>query len=198
MGSNASFSAIGFNPTRTEALVQLKHRCGNQCGSTDAVLLRKNGAGWRVVERMPLRGFEQLTVGELRYMGLDERWRTLRKRAADSTRHAVADSIELDHAPRRIHGTVINRKTGGVISGAQIFVRSHASGRDPWGGCRRCQRAVRGKKPADWWNDAGIAVSGIASPCWRDARRARVLRVSRCRYSARHGSTRHQALLVFS
>lgn len=49
----AEFSKVGFNTRRTEALVQVRHWCGEQCASAEVLFLRKVGDKWRVIERIP-------------------------------------------------------------------------------------------------------------------------------------------------
>jgi hypothetical protein len=45
-GGYTSLSAVGFNSTRTEALVYVAHRCGSLCGSGEYVFLQKQNGQW--------------------------------------------------------------------------------------------------------------------------------------------------------
>jgi len=45
-----TFSRVGFNPARTQAVVSVSHGCGGLCGSGSVVLLARDpDGGWRVV-----------------------------------------------------------------------------------------------------------------------------------------------------
>ena len=48
----AAFSLVGFNPTHTEAILQVRQWCGAQCYSDELVFFRKAGDKWRPVERL--------------------------------------------------------------------------------------------------------------------------------------------------
>lgn len=45
-----SFSHIGFNPGRTQALVYVSYVCGGMCGDGHYVLLEKSGGRWRITD----------------------------------------------------------------------------------------------------------------------------------------------------
>jgi hypothetical protein len=45
-----SFSHIGFNPGRTQALVYVSYVCGGTCGDGHYVLLDKSGGRWRITD----------------------------------------------------------------------------------------------------------------------------------------------------
>jgi hypothetical protein len=48
----AAFSLVGFNPTHTEAILQVRQGCGAQCYSDELVFFRRAGDRWRPVERL--------------------------------------------------------------------------------------------------------------------------------------------------
>jgi hypothetical protein len=41
------FSAVGFNPARTRALVDMGHACGELCGNGGPRFFEKKGGKWR-------------------------------------------------------------------------------------------------------------------------------------------------------
>lgn len=125
-------SQVGFNRTKTQALLYIRHQCGGGCGSAETVFLRKESGGWKVAERIRDGTQESLGIGALRYLGPGAHMLADQRRMQDSTRRAIADSIERDLAPRRIRGTVVNRQTGRPLSFTQIFVRSAQGTPNPW------------------------------------------------------------------
>jgi hypothetical protein len=65
----ASFSLVGFNRTRTEAIVEVRHLCGTQCYSAELVFFRKTGDKWRPIERVAQNVLADWTHTRLRYRG---------------------------------------------------------------------------------------------------------------------------------
>ncbi len=49
-GGFLSFSRVGFNPERSQALVYFEHWCGGLCGSGMYLLLEKGEGGWKVTK----------------------------------------------------------------------------------------------------------------------------------------------------
>jgi hypothetical protein len=49
-GGFISFSQVGFNPERSQALVYFEHWCGGLCGSGLYLLLEKSEGGWKVAK----------------------------------------------------------------------------------------------------------------------------------------------------
>jgi len=119
----SAVSRVGFNKARTQALVLIAHNCG-RCYHSETLAFRKSAGKWIFQERIPFRSSDGIGPGETRYLGADAQYLPRLRRSQDSTRKAVADSIALDKAPRRIRGTVTNRQTGRPLARAQIFVRA--------------------------------------------------------------------------
>jgi hypothetical protein len=136
-------SQPGFNTDSTEALIYVRHQCGGGCYSSEVVLLDRRRSGWRIADRIDAGSKEGLAVGSLRYLGPGAHFIADRRRQADSTRWAEADSVRRDRAPRRIRGTVYNRATGTPLAGAQIFARSSAP--FPTGTIQRAVADSRGR-----------------------------------------------------
>ena len=65
----AQLTKVGFNDGRTEALVQIRHGCGEECGSTETLFLKRIDGKWTVVERIPHYASASLAKGSLRYRG---------------------------------------------------------------------------------------------------------------------------------
>ena len=59
---------VGFNTRHTEALVQIRHWCGETCGSTETLFLKRIAGRWRVIERIPHYA-EAQARGGMRYRG---------------------------------------------------------------------------------------------------------------------------------
>ncbi len=119
-----TLSAVGFDKNMSEALIQVRHRCGMQCGSLEGIFLRKYASGWHVVQRLKVEGFERRDTGEFRYLGADAWMLARRRKIQDSTSRAISDSILLDRVPRRIRGTIVNGTSGTPFAYAQIFVHT--------------------------------------------------------------------------
>jgi hypothetical protein len=49
LAARHTFSHIGFNPERTQAIVYATYTCGSMCGSGHYVLLQRTGRRWRIV-----------------------------------------------------------------------------------------------------------------------------------------------------
>jgi hypothetical protein len=111
-------SRPGFNREHTEALLWIRHGCGTQCHSEELMLLRKEKGRWKVSGRMASDRSDDVRMPSLRYVGKDaHRVADLRKE-----RQAIADSIRLDRAPRRIRAQVISRVTGRGIAYAPVMI----------------------------------------------------------------------------
>ena len=65
----AMLSQVAFNPDHTEALIGVMQRCGESCGSTEAIFLKRSGNRWEVIERIPDEVETSQTSGSLRYRG---------------------------------------------------------------------------------------------------------------------------------
>jgi hypothetical protein len=50
-GGYHELSAVGFDPSRTKAIVYVSHACGNVCGEGKYQLMEKTPEGWRAVKR---------------------------------------------------------------------------------------------------------------------------------------------------
>jgi hypothetical protein len=122
-----SVSPVGFNRTRNQALVFVKHFCGGSCYHNETFFLRKTGDAWNVAERIPFQNQDGLGPGELRYLGKNPQYLLRVRRTQDSTRRAIADSIARDKLPRRIHGAALNRAGNVPVANAQVFLQHHAT-----------------------------------------------------------------------
>ncbi|MEO8910010.1 MAG: hypothetical protein ABI408_07255 [Gemmatimonadaceae bacterium] len=60
---------VGFNPRHTEALVQLRQWCGDECRSDEILFLQQTAGRWRVVERIPSESQTGQPFGDVRYVG---------------------------------------------------------------------------------------------------------------------------------
>lgn len=87
-----SMSRVAFNTDRSTALVYTSHICGEHCRTSDTWVLRRTGARWRIIERIPAFNERDLQVEPLRYLGVD----------ADANAYR----------PRRVHGVVTDYTTG--------------------------------------------------------------------------------------
>jgi len=88
------FSRVAFNLERTEALVYSNHQCGPDCYNSDTWYLRRVGASWGIVERIPTGTSNnwQATFSPLRYLGLDAgRYAYRRRRALVTFTNAVTE-----------------------------------------------------------------------------------------------------------
>ena len=65
----AAFSLVGFNPTHTEAILQVRQGCGAQCYSDELVFFRRAGGKWRPVERLAQTVMADWIQTRLRYRG---------------------------------------------------------------------------------------------------------------------------------
>lgn len=114
----ATVTQVGFNPAHSEALLQVKHRCGTKCGSTEIIFLRKVNGRWRVVERMQQEesrhdpGYRSL---RFRGVGAEMPW-------LEAGPKAVADSIRQARLPRAIRGTLTDSATGARLAFARMSV----------------------------------------------------------------------------
>ena len=64
-----TISKVGFNPTQTEALINVYQWCGSGCHSNEILFLKKSGGRWRVVERIPVDVAIDQPAFVLRYVG---------------------------------------------------------------------------------------------------------------------------------
>ena len=119
----ARMSAVGFDPQHTEAAVQVAHRCGTYCGSTELMYFRKDAGGWRLMERAAYdEQATDLVIGTLRYRGPDARpprWIA-----------AVRDSLQKEAAGRSVSGVVTDSATGKPLVGAPVVF--HAFSEKPF------------------------------------------------------------------
>ena len=60
---------VGFNAQHDQALVQIRHWCGQPCASTEILFLKLIGGRWRVIERIPSYAEAYGAKGNLRYRG---------------------------------------------------------------------------------------------------------------------------------
>ena len=65
----AQFGKVGFNMQHTEALVQVRHSCLEECGSEEALFLKRLNGRWTVIERIPTYAAAAAEYGNLRYRG---------------------------------------------------------------------------------------------------------------------------------
>src|SRR5258705_1402816 len=124
----ATVTQVGFNPRRTEALLQVRHGCGTYCGSTELMFLRKRSGRWRVVERLT-ESAQDTDLGhkDLRFRGVGARKPLVEVRA-----EFVADSIRKMALPRVIRGTITNSATGAGIPLARISIHAGNTPNTPW------------------------------------------------------------------
>jgi hypothetical protein len=64
-----TLSKVGFNPQHTEALVQARTSCGDECYADEIVFLEQTNRRWRVVERIPNDVGSAFPHDILRYVG---------------------------------------------------------------------------------------------------------------------------------
>jgi hypothetical protein len=124
----AVMTAVGMNPEKTEAVLQVRHHCGGSCYSFESMVLRKTSGRWQVVERMPELA-DSLDRGEkyLRYRGVGAR-----KPNAEVRAQAFADSLKIDRLPRDIHGVLTDYPYGGPIVGAAVTAATIEDPNKPW------------------------------------------------------------------
>ena len=119
-----SLTGIGFSDDADQALLQLRHGCGDRCVRTESMFLEKRGGTWFVESRFPEESEDWLGQGDLRYVGPDAKSRAAYFRVIDAAAMAAADSMRLDNSPRRITGTVVNHSTDIPIPYAEVFLDS--------------------------------------------------------------------------
>jgi hypothetical protein len=120
----ASATLIGFSDDADQALVQIRHVCGNRCVRAESMFFEKRGGTWFIESRFPEESQDWIGQGDLRYVGPDAKSRADYFRARDAAAVAAADSIRRDSLPRRIVGTVTNGRAGSPVSHSEIFLAS--------------------------------------------------------------------------
>ena len=134
----ARMSAVGFDPQRTEAAVQVAHRCGTYCGSTELMYFRKDAGRWRLMERAAYdEQATDLVIGTLRYRGPNAR--------PPRWIEAVRDSMQKEAAGRSVSGVITDSATGRPLVGAPVVF--HAFSKTPfapkhWGSNFRIRRVT--------------------------------------------------------
>ena len=124
----AVLTQVGFNPARTEAILQVHQNCGSYCNSIEMMLLRKSNGRWQVVERMGETSQNtDLGHDDLRFRGLGAK-----KPVAEVRAEHVADSIKKMRSPRSIHGVVTRSPSGTPIALARISVNPGDTANTPW------------------------------------------------------------------
>ncbi len=103
----ASLGRVAFNPRHTEALVFTRHFCGTACVNADTWFLKRTGAKWSVIERMPRDNQANWTLDGLRYLGPE----------AGATWYR----------PRRLHGLFVAEQTGEPLPNLNIQVKYYTS-----------------------------------------------------------------------
>ena len=123
----AVLSVVGMNPKKTEAILQVSHRCGTYCGSTETMVLWKVRGQWHVIERVPEAG-DSTDLGNeaLRYRGIG-----LHTPMHEIRESARRDSIRQAALPRDIHGKV-TAKDGTPLPGVKIELRMDAQPNGIW------------------------------------------------------------------
>ena len=124
----AVLTQVGFNPARTEAILQVHQNCGSYCNSIEMMLLRKSNARWQVVERMA-EASQDTDRGhdDLRFRGLGAKKPLVEVRA-----EYVADSIKKMRLPRAIRGVVTSSASGSPIALARISINPGDTANTPW------------------------------------------------------------------
>jgi hypothetical protein len=119
----ARMSAVGLDPKRTEAVVQVAHQCGTHCGSTELMYFRKDAGNWRLVERAAYDEQEtDLVIGTLRYRGPTAR--------PPHWIEAVRDSMTKEAAGRGVSGVITDSTSGKPLVGARVVF--HAFSEKPY------------------------------------------------------------------
>lgn len=115
----AVLSVVGMNPKKTEAILQVMHRCGTYCGSVETMILWKVRGQWHVIERVPEQG-DSTDLGNesLRYRGVGAH--TPLNEIREAKRR---DSIRQAELPRDIHGR-ITAYTGEAVVGAKVTLHT--------------------------------------------------------------------------
>jgi hypothetical protein len=123
-------SAVGMNPQKNEAILQVSHRCGTYCHSTETMILWKVRGQWHVIERVPEEG-DSTDLGNesLRYRGVGAH--TPLHEMRESARR---DSIRQAALPRDIHGRVTAKDGGAPLPGVKIELHSDANPNGIWWG----------------------------------------------------------------
>jgi hypothetical protein len=115
----ARLSAVGFDPQHVEAAVQVAHRCGTYCGSTELMYFRKEAGRWRLLERAAYdEQATDLVISTLRYRGPNAR--------APRWIEAVRDSVKKEHAGRSVSGVLTDSVTGQPVIGAAVLYHAFA------------------------------------------------------------------------
>ena len=110
----ARLSAVGFDPQHVEAAVQVSHRCGTYCGSTELMYFRKEAGRWRLLERAAYdEQATDLVIGTLRYRGPNAR--------PPRWIEAVRDSVKKERAGRSVSGVLTDSMTGRPVIGAAVL-----------------------------------------------------------------------------
>lgn len=124
----AVLTQVGFNPARTEAILQVHQNCGSYCNSIEMMLLRKSNGRWQVVERMAEASQDtDLGHDDLRFRGLGAKKPLVEVRA-----EYVADSIKKMRLPRAIRGVVTSSASGSPIALARISINPGDTANTPW------------------------------------------------------------------
>lgn len=124
----AVLTQVGFNPARTEAILQVHQNCGSYCNSIEMMLLRKSNGRWQVVERIAEASQDtDLGHDDLRFRGLGAKKPLVEVRAEH-----VADSIKKMRLPRAIRGVVTRSDSRSPIALAQISINPGDTANTPW------------------------------------------------------------------
>jgi hypothetical protein len=124
----AVLTQVGFNPARTEAILQVHQNCGSYCNSTEMILLRKSNGRWQVAERIGETSQDtDLGHDDLRFRGLGAK-----RPVAEVRAEQVADSIKKMRLPRSIHGVVTSSPSGTPVALARISVNPGDTANTPW------------------------------------------------------------------
>lgn len=124
----AAVTQVGFNPPRTEALLQVRHHCGSHCQSVEMMFLRKSKGQWGVAERMPELSFDTDLGHEfLRFRGVGAKKPLVEERAA-----FVADSVRKTRIPRAIRGVVTDALSSAPVVLAKVSLHAGNAPNTPW------------------------------------------------------------------
>jgi len=116
----AVVTQVGFNPARTQAILQVRHSCGTYCSSTEIMFLRKSKGAWRVAERMRETSDDtDLGHKDLRFRGVGAK-----RPLAEVRAEFVADSIRKMRVPRAIRGVVTNSVSASPIALARVSIHT--------------------------------------------------------------------------
>jgi len=122
----AALSAVGMNPQKNEAILQVMHRCGASCHSIETMILWKVRGQWQVIERVAEEGDStDLPNTSLRYRGVG-----LHTWQHEMQEFARRDSIRLGLQERDIHGRVT--RDGRPLPGATIELHMDAQPNTVW------------------------------------------------------------------